>query len=851
MMVNIKLAWSQTLSLWRAGALRVLVFALILAVAAITAVGFFTQRVQTSLNQQGALLLGGDLAVLADHAIPELFSQRADAQGIHTAKTYEFASMVVQGDSSQLAEIKAVERDFPLRGDLTISTHLAAAEPAEKGAVAGDGVAKKEQIVKTSPKLGEVWLEPRLANALGVQVGDKVEVGELALTVTAILLREPSRGGDMFSFAPRLMMSAEDLPATKLIQYGSRVKYQLLLAAEPKKIQAYLQQVKPQLERGERIDDVRNARPEIKLALDKAQQFLGLSAMVSVILAMVAMLLSSLPYIKQSLDMFALMRCFGALQKTVMQVLAMQTLFIAFFSALVGVVLGYLAQLGLAELAGSLFLEALPPATLAPVVTGLLASLAMMIAVVLPHAWQMRKLTAMNILRRETLMQPLSAQAKFLPAALVMCVMIFLQAHDTKIALSTILAIVGLCLIVSAFAYVLVNLTQRLFKLTTQSSLFSTIRLGIQGLKTRMALSTVQMIGFSMGLMVLMLLALIRGDLINNWQASLPEDAPNRFAINIQPAQIEGIKQFFVQQNIKDTEVFPMVRGRLVSKNGQPVKSTQWQDERAKRLAEREFNLSWAATMQSDNKLLAGQWWRESDHGKPYLSLEQDLAKTLGIQLGDKLTFDIAGNPLTLTVTSLRKVEWDTMRANFFAVTPPGLLEQYAANYISSFHLPVGADTSLNQLIRQYPNLTVIDVAALMQQVRGIMQKMSSAIEYVFAFSLITGVAVLYAALVSTQDERIAEATLMRVFGASRRQVSIAYFAEFACIGLIAALVATVSANALAYYISANILDIPFQFNLTLAITALFIATTAIPFAAWLGLRTHLNIPPRQLLNSI
>jgi putative ABC transport system permease protein len=354
-----------------------------------------------------------------------------------------------------------------------------------------------------------------------------------------------------------------------------------------------------------------------------------------------------------------------------------------------------------------------------------------------------------------------------------------------------------------------------------------------------------------MGLMVLMLLALIRHDLIRNWQASLPIDAPNRFIINIQPGQIDGINQFFKQANISNTAIFPMVRGRLVSKNGEAINTVDWQDERAKKLAEREFNLSWAARMQSDNKLLQGRWWKLDEYGKPLMSLEEGLAKTLNIKLGDKLKFDIAGNPLEVTVTSIRKVEWDTMRANFFAVTPPGLLDNYPANYISSFHLPVTADAPLNQLVKDYPNITVIDIAALMQQVRGIMQKMSDTIQYVFIFSLIAGIAVLYASLVATREERISEATLMRVFGASKKQVSIAYIAEFACIGIIAALVASFAANLLAYYVSVHILDIPFQFNIGLASIILMISMLVIPLFAWFGLRGFLNVPPRQLLNSI
>lgn len=835
MMSSLVLAWSQTLNLWRAGALRVLVFALVLAVVAITAVGFFTKRVESALSQQGALLLGGDLVVLADHAIAEKYDLLADKYALKSVKTYEFPSMVMAGDVGQLAEIKAVESGFPLRGDVTL----------------GQSANDAGTVVKSAPSAGEVWIEPRLANVLNVQVGDTLAVGEKQMRISAILQREPSRGGDMFSFAPRLMMFADDLADTKLIQYGSRVKYQLLLAGAPDKIEAFHAEIKPLLGRGERVQDLRNARPEIKLALDKAEQFLGLSAMVSVVLAMVAMLLSSQPYIKQSLDAFALMRCFGSTQKTVLQILLWQTLLIAFFSALTGVVIAYVVQMGLARMVGHLFVGTLPSASFSPAAAGLAASILMMVAVVMPHAWQMRKLSAMNILRRETLLQPMSAQAKYVPAALTMMAMVFWQAQDSKIAISTIAAMLLMSAVLVLLTYVLVHAAKLLLSVRSGSRLLATLVIGVQGLKTRLGLSAMQMLGFSMGLTVLLLLALVRGDLISNWQASLPIDAPNRFAINIQPDQIDGIEQFFTRQNIQDTSVFPMVKGRLISINQVQVRSDRWQDERARRLGEREFNLSWASQMQSDNKLLAGKWWQPEDYGKPYLSLEHDLAKTLGIKLGDTLTFDVAGNPLMLTVTSLRKVDWDTMRANFFAVTPPGVLEQYPASYISSFHLPLGAETSLNQLLKQYPNLTVIDVAALMQQVRGIMQRMSTTVEYVFVFSLVTGLAVLYAALVATRDERVAEATLMRVFGASRRQVSAAYLTEFFCIGLIAALLATLTANALAYFISTYVLEIPFQFNLMLALFTLILATVAIPLAAWVGLRSFLNVPPRQLLNSI
>jgi putative ABC transport system permease protein len=830
----LKLAWMQTLSLWRAGALRVLVFALVLAIAAITAVGFFTQRVDSALNQQGGLLLGGDIALKADHALDDAYIDKARSLGLDVTQTYEFPSMVIHQEANQLAEIKAVGQSFPLRGDLSISV--------------GNG---KIDAVKHGPKPGEAWVEPRLANLLNIKVGSQVEVGEKAFLVTAILEQEPSRGGDMFGFAPRVMLHADDLAATGLIQFGSRVKYQLLFAGTPTAIAKYQRDVVVDLKRGEKLEDVKNARPEIKSALDKAQQFLGLSAMVSVMLAMMAMLLSSMPYIKQSLDSFALMRCFGAKARILMQVLSLQTGLIAFFSALIGIVIGYFVQLGLAELAGSLFLETLPQVSILPALVGLVASLFMMFAVVIPHAWHMRGMSAMNILRRDTLGSSLADGAQYLPAVAVMIGMVFWQAQDVKIATSTLLAVLALSVLVALVAYVLVKLGTNILQITPLQPLTNAAKIGLHNIKRRFGLSVIQMLGFSVGLMVLMLLALVQGDLIRNWQASLPEDAPNQFVINIQTPQITPIKTLLSEANVAEASVFPMVRGRLVRVNHQALNIANFTDERAKRLAEREFNLSWAETMQSDNTLTAGRWWTEKEHDKPYISMEQDLANTLNIKLNDVLTFDIAGNTLDLTVTSLRKVDWDTMRANFFAVTPPGVLAEFSASYISSFHLPPTANERLNKLVKTYPNLTVIDIAAFMQQVRGIMQKMSSTIQYVFIFSLLAGVAVLYAALVATQQERITEATLMRVFGASHAQVAMSYFAEFAMIGAIAAVVAAVAANALAYYLSVKLFNIPFQFNVGLSLSIILISALLIPLSAWLGLRQFLNIPPRQLLNSV
>ncbi|WP_174545142.1 ABC transporter permease [Methylovorus sp. MM2] len=829
-MMALILALRQLRSHWAAGEVRVLLVALTLAVTATTSVAFFTDRIQSSIVNQGGVLLGADVVISADHALPDLYLKEAQRLQLVTTNTLEFPSMVVHGDANQLAEIKAVGEKFPLRGELTTSQQ-----------VVGGG-----HLEKDIPPLGIVWISPRLASLLNVAVGDVVEVGERSMQIGAILQREPSRGGEMFSIAPRLMMNIADVSSTGLLQYGSRARYQLLIAAQPDQVGEYSTWAKPQLGRGERIEDVASARPEIKSSREKAQQFLGLSAMVGVILAMVAMFLASLPYIQTSLDTYALMRCFGASKQLITRILLWQTLLLALIGTSLGCLLGFAAQAGLARLAGHLFLETLPPAGITPVLAGFVAGFATMLAVVWPHLQRLQNVPALRILRRDLGDMRTVDFLSFLPAFLVMAGLIFWHAGNWKLGGAALLGFIGLVLVAILLAWGGAKLLQLL-----PESNMGAWKLGLAGLKRRPGMAIAQVLGFSLGLTALILLALVRSDLLQNWQASLPVDAPNRFMINIQPEQVADVKVFLRDIGISDASIFPMVRGRLIAVNGSPLKVEKLDDDRAQRLAEREFNLSWAAEMQQDNQLVEGDWWQVSDAGTPQLSIEKGLADSLKLKLGDKLTYDIGGTQIDLTITSLRKVEWDSMRANFFALTPPAVLDGFSASYITSFHLPLGHENSLNQLVKRFPNVTIIDIAELLEQIREIMGKMTHAIEYVFGFSLLAGLAVLYAALIATRRDRVREATLLRVLGASRRQVTFAVLIEFFCIGLLAAIVATITASALAFYISTQLLSIDYQFNLKISLLVILVASILVPIAAWLGIRSFLNVSPRTLLHSV
>lgn len=833
-MLALTITWRQCRSLWSSGEIRVLLFALILAVTATTAVSFFTDRLHRSMQTQGNVLLGADLVVNADHVIPAAYRAESQRLQYQTTQVLEFSSMVVKGERNELAEIKAVEQGFPLRGKLTI-------RDAE--------TPQAQKTANTIPAAGTVWIEPSLAKKLDLKLGDEVSVGESQLKVAALLLQEPSRGGDMFNIAPRLLMNSADVAATGLIQFGSRVKYQLLVAsADTPSIVQFSDWLKPQLARGERVDDIRSARPEMRSALDKAQQFLGIASMVGVILAMVAMLLASIPYVQKSLDTYALMRCFGATKALITNILLYQTLLLALVGSVIGCVLGFAAQHGLAMLAARLFLETLPSPGWTPVLLGLVTGFATLLTVVWPQLMRLRAVPALRILRQDLEGNVRGSGLLFVPAFLVLAGLVFWHSGDAKLAAIVLAALAALVTVAGVLAWLGIRLLQSTFK---QTATFGVIRLGLMGLKRRPALTVAQVVGVSMGLMAVLLLAFVRNDLLKTWQTSLPADAPNRFVINIQADQMPGIHTLLAAQGIDHAEILPMVRARLVSVNGKPMNVADYEDERAKRLAEREFNLSWAANMQSDNELVAGQWWQANEAGQPLLSLEQGLADTLKLKLGDQLTYDVAGTPLTLTISSLRKVDWSSMHVNFFAVTPPKVLDGYAANYLTSFHLPAGKEDALNQLVRQFPNLTIINVAAVLEQLQGLISKMSYAIEFVFGFSLLAGVAVLYAALMATREERVRESTLMRVLGASRKQVVLAMLVEFLCVGLLASVVAMLFTNIAAYYLATLVLHIDYQFNLWLSVQGLLAAIVLVPFAAWLVARHQFNQPPRALLQSV
>jgi putative ABC transport system permease protein len=815
---------------WRAGELHVLILALVVAVGAVTSVGFFTDRTRQALERQATELLAADLRIASSKPLSDEVYRAVQRYRLQSARTVSFPSMVLAGERMKLVEVKAVSLGYPLRGRLKAASDL-------------NGI---ESAIRAIPEPGTVWLEVALFSALDIGVGDRVTVGERQLTAARVLTYEPDRGGDLFSIAPRVLMNLEDLPSTRLIQPGSRVRYRLLVAGAPEGLTALRSFMENRLEPGMPLEGVQDARPELRAALDRARQFLGLATLASVLLAGVAVAMAARRFSARQMDAAAMMRCLGASQRRITGLYSFQLLALGLAGGVLGGLLGFLGQAGLAQLLQGLIPETLPVPSPMPLLAGLLTSLLTLMGFALPPLLRLKDTPTLRVLRRELAAPRASPLLTYALGLSAFAALLLWQAGDLKLGGYVLLGSFGTVLVLTGLALALILVLR-----TMRGRVGVTWGYGIANLSRRGGASAAQVAALGLGIMVLLLLSLVRADLLQSWQTSLPREAHNRFLINIQPDQVEAVQAFLQSQRFPATELFPMVRGRLVAINGQAVSAADYADDRAKRLIEREFNLSWTQQVAPDNRVVAGRWWTRDDRGHALFSVEQGIAETLGVHLGDRLTYRIADMDLTGAVSSLREVNWDSFRVNFFVVTPPGVLEDFPKTYITSFYLPREDQEVLNALIREFPNVTVIDVEAIMSQVRAVMDRVTRALEYVFLFTLAAGVAVLYAALQATHDERLQESALLRALGASRRQLVSAWLTEFAVLGTLSGLVAAIAASVLAYVLAEHVLKLPYYFNQWLYLWGPLVGVLGAILVGFLGVRAVLRRAPLETLRAL
>jgi putative ABC transport system permease protein len=770
-------------------------------------------------------LLGADLVVVSDHVLEPAFADEAHKRGLRTVETVRFPSMTLHGDKSQLTEVKAVGPGYPLKGRLTID----------------DGQRAVDKPADSIPAAGTVWIDERLMARLGVQIGDAVALGKRSFRVAARVTEDPETSVGFLNLGPRLIVALADLPSTGLIQVGSRVTYRLGLAGPLQAIRDYRTFASSRAGPGQRVEDVRDARPEIRSALERAETFLGLSALLSVILAAVAVALAARRYLTRHLDACAIMRCLGASQGLILRLHLQQFIVLGLAASVAGCLLGFAGQAVLSAMLMPFVGVELPLPGLVPIAQGFAAGFTLLLGFAVPPLIALRQVPTLRVLRRDLGVPDTAGIAGYVLGVAALALLILWEAQDAKVGAYVLGGAVGTMLGSAIVTWLLM----RAFAWTGARAGFAW-RFGLANLRRRPLGTVTQVVALGVGMMALVLLTLVRSDLLASWKKTLPPDAPNRFLVNIQPDQVGAVQAFFRDNGIQPPEMFPMIRGRLLALNGRPVSSADYADDRAKRLIDREFNLSSVEHQQVDNVIVAGHWWNSSERASQF-SVEEGIAKTLGIKLGDRLSYEIAGSPLEGPVTSLRKVEWDSFRVNFFVVTPPGVLDAYPSSYVTSFHLAPERSALMDQLVKRFPNFLVIDVAAVLTQIQRMMDQVIKAVEFVFLFGLLAGLVVLFAAISATHDERVFDAAIMRTVGATGRQMLSAHAAEFAAIGALAGLLAAIGASILGWVLATRVLNVPYALSPWVWVVGLIGGTGGVLIAGLLGTRRVLRTPPMQI----
>ncbi|NEX59635.1 ABC transporter permease [Noviherbaspirillum galbum] len=827
-------ALRMTLRDWRAGELRFLLVALIVAVASLSSVGFFVDRMRAGLQRDAHQLLGADLVINADQPIESAWREEARRRGLQLAETVAFPSMALAGSGddtqSMLASIKAVSKDYPLRGNLKLEGADAEAEPVD---------------TRETPAAGTAWVDSNLLSGLHVRKGDSLRLGDASFRVAEVIAVEPDRGAAFMNFAPRVMIALPDLDATGLVQNGSRVTYRLLVAGAPRDTAAYQTWLQSRIAgdnvKGVRLESLESGRPEMRATLDRAEQFLSLVGLLSAMLAAVAVAMAARRFMLRHLDACAMLRCLGLTQNQVTMLYLAEFGLLGLAGSAVGVAAGFAAHFLLLEWLGRLVTNVLPPPGLAPALQGIATGLLLLVGFALPAILQLRNVPHNRVIRREQDPPRPAALATYGMGLLAFIGLLLWQAGNPKLGLLTA---AGFLAGVAVFA-VIGWLAVRSLRLARAGIEHPSWRFAVTALQRRTSATIVQIVALSLGLMALLLLTVIRGDLVSAWRQSTPADAPNHFVINIQPDQKAGIEQRLAEGGAGKALLFPMIRGRLVQINGKPVTLDSYADDRARRLVDREFNLSTMRDLPPQNTVSAGRWF---DDRAPEASVEEGLAKTLGLKLGDTLRFDIAGQAVEAKITSLRKLDWGSMRVNFFVILNPSLMADTPQSWITAFHLPKGRQDVANALSRDYPNLTVVDVGSMIRQVQSVLDQVISAVEFLFLFTLASGVLVLYAALVGSQDERIRESGLLRALGATRKQLSRAQWIEFALVGGLAGLLAASGAAAIGWVLAREVFRFEWTFSPAVWVSGLLVGCLCAFAGGWIGLRHVLKHPPLMTL---
>jgi putative ABC transport system permease protein len=833
------IAWRQLLRDWRAGELRLLMLAVALAVAALCAVAFLSDRLDQGLRRDAAQLLGGDAVVASDQPTPQPIVDLAAELKLTTVRSASFPSMAradeAQGGESRLVSVKAVSSGYPLRGRIALRDSL----PSQGSA----------------PAAGEVWADPAVADGLGLKLGDTLLLGDGRLKLSGLIETEPDRGAGFINFAPRVMLTETDLAATGLVQPASRITYRLALVpgpgAAPDAVKRFVADAEQLVEknklRGVRLESLESGRPEMRQTLDRAARFLRLVAMLSALLAAVAVALAARDFAARHLDACAMLRVLGQPQRRIAWAYGLEFLLAGLAASLAGVLIGLALHQVFVSLLAGLINVALPAPSIWPALLGLGLGLSLLLGFGLPPVLQLAAVPPLRVIRRD-LGAPKAGSVLVLGAGVVgLCAILVVLAGDLTLGAIAAAGFAGAVLLFGVLAFAAVKLLRRIVPVNVSGAgVPRWLLLATRQVAARPGFAVMQVASLAVGLLALALLVLLRTDLIDSWRRATPASAPDRFVINIQPDQGEAFRKTLADAGVSNYDWYPMIRGRLTAINAEAVQGKRFGEDRAQRLAEREFNLSHTAELPAHNQLVGGAWGA-APAGEMGMSVEEGLAQTLGLKLGDQLAFDIAGQPVQGRITSLRKVDWSSMRVNFFVLFEAANLPDLPSTQIAAYRMPPGAKLD-RELARQFPNLTVIDVSAQLNQVQRVLDQVIQAVQFLFGFTLATGLVVLLAAVGSTREARTREFALMRALGAPSSLLAQVQRAELLGVGALAGFLAGGVALVLAALLARYVFEFDWQIKPWVPFVGAACGALLAWSAGWWSLRGVLQRPVVQTL---
>jgi putative ABC transport system permease protein len=814
----------------RSGEVVVLLAAVVLAVAALTAVGFLTDRIGKAVERQANEVLAADLRLRSQDPIPYGWRELAAEYGLRTADMASFPTVVFAGDESALTTLLAVSVDYPLRGTVRISDALFS-EQREAGGI---------------PAPGEIWADSALLARVGADVGDVLYVGEAEFRIAAVLTYRPDQSIGFASLAPTLLMNNADLDATGLIGVGSRVRYALLIAGNEDSVSAFSDVIEDQLPDSLRLRSAEESSERAYAAADRAKRFLSLTAVISLLLSAVAISMSARRFAHRRMDTVALMKSLGATQGYVISVATVQLVLLGVIGVAAGSVAGFAAEEVLSWILADIIRGDLPDPGPMPVVLASGSAVVLLVGFALPSLIQLRNTPPLRVLRHDV-MPP--APSRILVGGLSLAAVAALLYRSVGDPAMLVIVLGGIIVIAAALYLVGRGLVAAMGRF--RAGVGVAWRYGLANVARRGRASAVQVVAFGLGLTVLLLLTLVRTDLLEGWRQTLDQDAPNHFLINIQRSETDSVTTIFESRGVVPPDFAPLVRARMTMINGESVKEREYPAEDARWFVNREQNLSWARELSSSNELLVGEWWPPDYDGPPLVSIEEEVAMETGLGIGDVLRFEIAGQLLDAEIVSVRRINWDSFMPNFFLVLSPGALDDYPATFIASMRVEDDEKGALVDLVREHPTISVIDLDAILQQVRGIIEKASMAVQAVFFFTLAAGIAVLFAAVQSTIDERRFESAMLRALGARKSVVFSGVMAEFAALGAAAGILASAGASILAAVLATQLFDLPYSFNPMLWVTGVAAGLLVVCASGYFAARSAINSAPVDVLREV